>query len=179
MEIRLAFGLILLVTTVEFCGTGTQGSVQIRTATPPAAQMPSPSIVCVPEGERLPPDSAEHGAVWTKAESSAFAQQWQLISRTLTQEVTADTLAALSRWAQKEMAAFSLPANWIAQIPMHPLAASRHQPVTWIGQYTEEGLPLPSPQPLVFRRLLVIAEFHRATKKIGRVFVTIRGWVEE
>jgi hypothetical protein len=65
-------------------------------------------------------------------------------------------------------------------MPMHPIGASSDARRVLMGQTAEESrVVLPSHNAVVFRRLVVAAEFDRDSGRIGRVFVTIRGWAEE
>ena len=65
------------------------------------------------------------------------------------------------------------------RVPMRPMKNDAERGIIWFGQSTAKGFPLPSHHPLVFRRALVFAEYHQEQQKIVRIFVTIRGWVEE
>ena len=92
--------------------------------------------------------------------------------------VSADDLAAISRWAADQTRRAALPAGWAVRMPMDPLGVRGG--VAIFGQDAQSStLALPSHAPIVHRRALLRAEYDRAGGRITRVIVTIGGWAEE
>ncbi|MBF0547425.1 MAG: hypothetical protein HQM08_23490 [Candidatus Riflebacteria bacterium] len=64
-------------------------------------------------------------------------------------------------------------------IPLKFLGKSKDSKYLVFGSEVEKGIPLVSKSPLIFRRVVVREVFSLAKKKLVRVQVSIRGWVEE
>ena len=136
-------------------------------------------LVYVPETQALPGNFNEREITLPPEELARFARQWQQLKPRVRARVHADSLRALSRWAQAEMQKFSLPKDWLEKIPLRAMAARADERIVRFGQFTEEGLPLPAPRPLVFRRLVLFVDFDRDAQTIVHVIISINGWVEE
>ncbi|MEE9385340.1 MAG: hypothetical protein V3V08_18190 [Nannocystaceae bacterium] len=113
------------------------------------------------------------------ADIAAFRSEWKRLRPALAAQVTPERLRAISRWSAKEMRDYSLPANWIEQISMSPQSRSASGQSIRFGQPTRDGFPLPSHHDIVFRRLIVAAEYDIKTGTVTGCVVSIRGWVEE
>jgi len=140
---------------------------------------PMASLILLPELQSLGPDFVMAVPSLDSTTLQAFAAAWQREAAGICRRITADTLASLSRWAAAETKAVQLPARWWEEIPMRPVGISRDQQVALFGQFKEEGLPLPSHNPLVFRRLILFAGYHLHRQSLASVIVSISGWVEE
>ncbi len=138
-----------------------------------------PPIVYVSEAQPLPGRFMEGSIAMSQAELAHFNEQWQRLKPHVRAHVRVDSLRNVARWAKEEMKNFSLPEAWIEKIPLRPVATFGDEQLVRFGQYKEEGLPLPSHHPLVFRRLVLFADFDRRTQSIVQVVVSISGWVEE
>lgn len=140
---------------------------------------PTASLILLPELQPLGSDFVMAVPRLDSTIRQAFAAAWQRAAPGICGRITADTLASLSRWAVTETKAVQLPARWWEKIPMRPVGISRDQQVVLFGQFKEEGLPLPSHNPLVFRRLILFAGYHLHRQRIASVILSISGWVEE
>ena len=90
----------------------------------------------------------------------------------------AEDLAAISRWAADQTRRAALPTGWAMRMPMDPLGVRGD--VAVFGQDAQRStLALPSHTPIVYRRVLLRAEYDRAAGGVRRVIVTIGGWAEE
>lgn len=138
-----------------------------------------PKIVFVMETEALPGDFSERTVKWERGEHEQFERAWQALQAQVLAQVKADSLRRISRWAAEPMKTFSLPADWLKHIALRPMASTADERIIRFSQHKEEGYPLPSHHPLVFRRLLLCADYDRRERKIVRIIVTINGWVEE
>lgn len=138
-----------------------------------------PPIVYVIETQALPGKFVEHEIAMNEVELAHFRNAWLQIKPHLLAQVRVDSLRGVSLWAREEMKSFSLPEDWLEKIPLWPMASLGNEQLVRFGQYKEEGLPLPSHHPLVFRRLVLFADFDRSTQRIVQVIVSISGWVEE
>lgn len=138
-----------------------------------------PPIVYVMEAQALPGKFVEHTIAMHEVELARFHDAWLQIKPYVLAQVRMDSLRGVSRWAKEEMEAFSLPEGWLEKIPLWPMASLDNEQLVRFGQYKEEGFPLPSHHPLVFRRLVLFADFDRSTQSIVQVIVSIGGWVEE
>lgn len=138
-----------------------------------------PPLVFVMETDEPPGGFIEQTVTLQPEESEKFFQAWQRLHPHLVAHVTRDSLLRISRWAISEMKSLALPTDWPAKIPLRPVAASRDQRLVRFSQFKEEGLPLPSHQPIVFRRLVLFVDYDRTTQNLVRVNVSINGWVEE
>lgn len=115
----------------------------------------------------------------TEAELAAFASAWASAKPELTKAIDGEALRRLSRWAKPQMASYEPPVGWLDRLSMTPMAATADGMLVRFGQKPADGHILPSHSPLVFRYLLVAADYDRGSEQIGSVTVTIRGWVEE
>ncbi len=140
---------------------------------------PMASLILLPELQPLGSDFVMTVPSLDSAHLQAFATAWQREAAGICRRITADTLASLSRWAATETKAMQLPTRWWEEIPMRPVGISRDQEVVLFGQFKEEGLPLPSHNPLVFRRLSLFAGYHLHRQSLVSIIVSISGWVEE
>lgn len=138
-----------------------------------------PPIVYVEEAQPLPGRFVERSIAMSEVELAHFHEHWQRIKPHVFAHVRIDSLRHVARWAKEEMKNFSLPEAWVEKIPLRPMATFGEEQLVRFGQYKEEGLPLPSHHPLVFRRLVLFADFDRPTQRIVQVIVSINGWVEE
>ncbi len=140
---------------------------------------PMAALILLPELQPLGPDFVMIAPSLDSTTLQAFATVWQREAAGICRRLTADTLASLSRWAAAETKAVQLPARWWEEIPLRPVGISRDQQVVLFGQFKEEGLPLPSHHPLVFRRLVLFAGYQPHQQRLASVIVSISGWVEE
>ena len=138
-----------------------------------------PEIIFIPEMQAIDEDSLTGARLASTQEIEGFAAAWQQLMPWLVMQVHADSLVHLSKWAVEQMKSVTLPADWPKQIPMRPLGVSKDEKMIRFGQYKEEGFPLPSHHSLVFRRLVLQADYDRAQRTVARVMVSIQGWVEE
>ncbi len=138
-----------------------------------------PPIVFVMETETPPGNFIERALAMKQAELDSFAEAWQRLQPHVIAHVQPDSLLRISRWAIAEMKTLTLPSDWFEKIPLRPIAASADDRLVRFGQFKEEGYPLPSQHPLVFRRLLLCVDYDRHARAITQVFITINGWVEE
>jgi hypothetical protein len=138
-----------------------------------------PPIVYVLEAQSLPGNFSERTITMSQAELDHFHGAWARTKPHVLARVQIDSLRGVSRWAKEEMENFSLPEDWLEKIPLRPMASFGDERLVRFGQFKEEGLPLPSHHPLVFRRLVLFADFDRRTQTIVQVIVSINGWVEE
>ena len=154
-----------------------------REAPVPELEMPPersvPLIAFVPEMAMVNGEFPLRKPEVTREELSAFSTKWKELSPQILAGVNGDSLAAISKWAISETKAFSLATDWLRTIPMRPMRATADGKRILFGQYKEEGFPLPSNNPIVYRRLVVSAHFDRAKQAITRVIISIGGWVEE
>lgn len=109
----------------------------------------------------------------------SFASLWRAQAPEVCKKVTSDSLAQISRWAVDEMKSFRLPEKWWEKIPLRPMGVSADSQTILFGQYKEDGLPLPSHSPIVFRRLILAVCYHLPSQSLDKVIVSIGGWVEE
>jgi len=105
--------------------------------------------------------------------------QWHEHIASVAQRLTPESLIDISRWAKSEMATCTISLEQIASLSFGPEAQTPNREQVLYSQTVQDGIPLPSHHPLVFRRLLVAVSFDTATRRICRIFVTIRGWREE
>ncbi|NUO80953.1 hypothetical protein HUU05_12810 [candidate division KSB1 bacterium] len=138
-----------------------------------------PPIVFVMETETPPGNFIERSITMTQAELDTFANAWQQLKPHVLAHVKPDSLLRISRWAVAEMKAVTLSSAWFEKIPLRPIASSADDRLVRFAQFKEEGYPLPSHHPLVFRRLLLYVDYDRHAQTIAQIFVTISGWVEE
>lgn len=143
-----------------------------------AAQM-LPPIVFVMETQTPPGNFIERSITMNQAELDSLAGAWQRLKPHMLTHVKPDSLRRISRWAAEQMQTLALPSDWIEKIPLRPIASSLDDRLIRFGQFKEEGFPLPSHHPLVFRRLLLFVDYDRHEQSITQVIVTISGWVEE
>lgn len=137
------------------------------------------SLVLLPELQPLGPDFSMTVPSLDSTTLQAFAAIWHREAAGICRRITADTLAGLSRWATAETKDLQLPARWWEKIPMRPVGLSTDRQIVLFGQFKEEGLPLPSHHPLVFRRLILFAGYQPQRQHLTTVIVSISGWVEE
>lgn len=109
----------------------------------------------------------------------SFASLWHAQAPEVCKKVTSDSLAQIARWAVEEMKSFRLPEKWWEKIPLRPMGVSADSQTILFGQYKEDGLPLPSHSPIVFRRLILAVYYHLPSQNLDKVIVSISGWVEE
>ncbi len=138
-----------------------------------------PPIVYVMEAQALPGNFIERPIAMSQAELDSFHSRWTQLKPHVLAHVKPDSLRRIARWASEQMKAFSLPAGWLEKIPLRPIASFGDDQLVRFGQFKEEGCPLPSHHPLVFRRLVLFADYDRRAQAIVQVIVTINGWVEE
>ncbi len=138
-----------------------------------------PPIVYVMEAQPLPGNFSEREIVMRQAELDRFQHVWAQIKPHVLAHLRPDSLRGISRWAEAEMKGFTLPADWLEKIPLRPVASFGDEPLVRFGQFKEEGLPLPSHHPLVFRRLVLFVDYDRRTHAIVQIIISINGWVEE
>lgn len=139
----------------------------------------SPVLEFVPEMQPLtnafvmtPPDL-------DAAVLQSFTALWQAQARAVCKKITTDSLVQISRWAGDLMKAVQLPEKWWEKISLRPMGASADGQTILFGQFKEDGLPLPSHSPLVFRRLILAVCYHQPSQSLDKVIVSIGGWVEE
>lgn len=140
---------------------------------------PSPVLEFVPEMQ-----SFANAFVMTPPDIDAtvvqsFTALWQAQARAVCEKITTDSLAQISRWAIDEMKSVQLPEKWWEKIPLRPMGVSADGQTILFGQFKEDGLPLPSRHPLVFRRLMLAVCYHQPSQSLDKVIVSIGGWVEE
>ncbi len=138
-----------------------------------------PPLVFVMETQTPPGGFIEQAVEMKPEELEGFFKAWQRLHPHVVAHVSRDSLLRISRWAVAEMKNLSLPVEWPAKIPLRLIAASRDQRLIRFGQFKEEGFPLPSHHPLVFRRLLLYVDYDRTERRVVQINVTINGWVEE
>lgn len=105
---------------------------------------------------------------------AAFATAWRAVEPRVQAQLTPAVVRELSRWAKPQMATYTkTPAVKGATFSVARAAAD--------GALTLSATldTLPSHSPLVTRWLQVIATFDPPTGKIGHVWITIRGEVQE
>eukprot|EP01105_Mastigella_eilhardi_P012936 TRINITY_DN2949_c0_g1_i1.p1 TRINITY_DN2949_c0_g1~~TRINITY_DN2949_c0_g1_i1.p1 ORF type:complete len:165 (-),score=39.11 TRINITY_DN2949_c0_g1_i1:97-591(-) len=145
-------------------------------------------IEFVPEMQPVPGDGRRGGdPVPPCDQRAAFAAAWEAAKPAVARAVTAARVVALSRWARQQTEQGAdpeadhemLPAGWVDTVPMSLLEMHAEAGRAVYGCDTEEGLPLPSHSPIVFRRLVLRAELDCARNVLIRVYVTIKGWREE
>lgn len=148
---------------------------------PSARPAPAPDVrvVFVPEMQPLAPDVSETPPAVAGADLAGFRVAWEQVRGAAEAAATPEALAGVSLWAREQTTGARLPRGWIDELPMEPMArTAAGRPV--FGQPAERSTAdLPSHLPIVKRRVVVAAEYDAATRTITRVFVTIRGWVEE
>jgi hypothetical protein len=174
----LFFCLLLLLLA---CNAVKESAVTMQNS--PSLSQPEtqkmPEIIFIPEMQEIDEDSLTGVRPASSEEIASFMVAWQQLMPWLVMQEHADSLVHLSKWAVEQMKSVTLPADWSKQIPMRPLGVSADEKMIRFGQYKEEGFPLPSHHPLVFRRLVLHADYDRAQRTIARVMVSIQGWVEE
>ncbi|MDZ7273736.1 MAG: hypothetical protein ONB51_03930 [candidate division KSB1 bacterium] len=147
------------------------------------SQMPRvesmPSLIFLPEFQPFVSDYLMTAPTLDTTTLQAFAAVWQREGAGICRHITVDTLASLSRRAAAEVTALQLPERWWEKIPLRPVGVSADRRLILFGQFKEEGLPLPSHHPLVFRRLTLFAGYDPHRQRLATVIVSIGGWVEE
>jgi hypothetical protein len=144
-----------------------------------AASQPNIPVVYVAEMKPHSPDFRPTTLTLTPAEIEDFERAWSAVRDDIEKQITDDAIVAISSWAKNEMRGFHLPAHWLADMPMTMQGALFDQSQLIFGPTENTGLVLPSHSPLVFRFLMVFAQYHRVHKRITNVTVTIRGRLEE
>lgn len=109
----------------------------------------------------------------------SFTTLWQAQAPEVCKKITTDSLVQISRWAVDQMKSFQLPEKWWEQIPLRPMGVSAGGQTILFGQFKEDGLPLPSHNPLVYRRLVLALCYNKTSQSLEKVIVSISGWVEE
>lgn len=140
---------------------------------------PSPALEFVPEMQPF-----TNAFVMTPPDLDAtvvqsFKALWQVQARAVCEKITTDSLVQISRWAVDQMKTVQLPEAWWEKIPLRPMGVSADGQTILFGQFKEDGLPLPSHSPLVFRRLILAVCYHQPSQSLDKVIVSIGGWVEE
>jgi hypothetical protein len=143
----------------------------------PSRQMPA--LEFIPEMQSFGNEFIPTPPTLDSLTQKSFASLWRTQAPEICKTIRPDSLSRISRWAKEQMKSFQLPANWWEKIPMRPMGASADSQTILFGPFKEEGLPLPSHHPLVFRRLVISACYHLPTHTLTRVIVSIGGWVEE
>lgn len=138
-----------------------------------------PPVIFVMETQALPGNFVERALTLERREHEHFESVWQSLQAHVVAQVRTDSLQRISRWAKAEMKTLVLPSDWPKQMPLRPSASTAENRMVRFGQFKEEGYPLPSHHPLVFRRLLLCVDYDRGEQRITQVIVTINGWVEE
>jgi len=108
-----------------------------------------------------------------------FLRCWEKCAEELPSKTDAKSVREISRWAKTQMASYTLPENFGKGAKFSQVSFSKDKRKILFSQDIQDGIPLPSHSPIVFRRLLFGAVFDLETRKIERVLITIRGWVEE
>jgi hypothetical protein len=138
-----------------------------------------PHVEFVPEMAEFAESLGSPPPVLPAREREDFEAKWEAAQPVVARGVTPEALVGISRWAREETRSFHLDSGWLAHLPMNPMRADASGTVVILGQEPGDGVPLPSHNSLVFRRLVVCVEYDRGAGAIRRVYVTIRGWAEE
>lgn len=145
-----------------------------------SAPTSSPAVVFI---EEMQPWPSEYGPLTAGFLDPAIGEmvqvQWPEHIASITQHLTTEALIGISRWAKSEMATCTISLEQIASLSFGPEAQTTNREQVLYSQSIQDGIPLPSHHPLVFRRLLVAVAFDTATRRVSRIFITIRGWREE
>lgn len=116
---------------------------------------------------------------WERCDASQYKQVMQQVAlvwidqrEIILNQITDEKIQTLSRWAQKEMAAYQLPAIKNQSF----LATHIHTDNLLIESVLDA---LPSHHPLVTRQLKLYLIYNRKHNTFTDAIVTIRGWAEE
>lgn len=140
---------------------------------------PLPDLVTVLEMENFGSEYQKNPPSLPAPTIEEFSTKWNDIADGLEKKVSPAILLSISLWAKEQMKGYTPPQGWLRKIPMHQVGMSEDKLSVLFFQETEQGFPLPSHSPIVFRRLMVAAVYNTNTKAIPKVYVTIRGWREE
>ncbi len=135
-------------------------------------------IVFVPEMSPLPVSFEAGAAAGAEGFGAAFAAAWRQAAPVVAETVTAEDMARLSRWAPEAGPPESPPKSWFESVRLEPIGVAKDGGGVCFGHPVERGAVLPA-RRAVHRRLCVSVEYDAAAKTVRRVYVTIRGWVEE
>jgi hypothetical protein len=141
----------------------------------------NPEIITIPE---MRPWKAEYDQRCTcedvdKKIIEEFQEQWKKSSLLVEKKINHPMLLSISLWAKEQMKEFVLPCSWISTMDMEVVASSQDKRYIIFSQQIEKGYPLPSHNPVVFRRIILGVVYDTIEKNIPKVFVTVRGWKEE
>jgi hypothetical protein len=127
----------------------------------------------IPEMAAIPEET------WERCDASQYKQVMQQVAlvwidqrEIILNQITDEKIQTLSRWAQKEMAAYQLPAIKNQSF----LATHIHTDNLLIESVLDA---LPSHHPLVTRQLKLYLIYNRKHNTFTDAIVTIRGWAEE
>jgi hypothetical protein len=116
---------------------------------------------------------------WERCDASQYKQAihqvaltWIDQRETILNQITPEKIRTLSRWAQKEMADYQMPAIKNQSF----LATHVHNENLLIESVLDS---LPSHHPLVTRQLKLYLVYNRKHNTFIDAIVTIRGWAEE
>ena len=146
---------------------------------PVNGRTPQVQVKLVPEFARPAADFSAPAPELSTAEIEGFRGAWLSIQGSVEAQVTADALSEISRYDAVSPNP-TLETGWTSGMPMEPLASTPDGRFVLFGQRAEQSpVALPTNQPLVFRRLVVLASYDRSVQSINTVYATIRGWAEE
>ncbi|MCC7291756.1 MAG: hypothetical protein IT449_06825 [Phycisphaerales bacterium] len=122
--------------------------------------------------------AAQGSASVAGGDGAAFAAAWRQAAPVVAETVTAEDMSRLSRWAPEAGPQEAPPKSWFGSVGLAPIGAAKDGDGVYFGHPVEQGAVLPARRS-VHRRLCITVEYDSAAKSVRRVYVTIRGWVEE
>ena len=144
------------------------------------AEYPNVEIILIPEMLEFANELRHAVPIVAERDLACFSASWCDTKKMVAAAITPSLLAKNSRWAAQQTARFSLPPGWTDNLPMRPIGASEDSRYLLFGHTLEESTAeLPAHLPIVHRRVVVAAVMDRDLCAIIKVFVSIRGWVEE
>ena len=138
-----------------------------------------PRLAFLQEMEPLPGGFDRPLPTLSKETLARVRLAWEALGPRLQDAVTAKSLADISRWAKTQTQRATLPPHWPAKLTLKPSGCDASGQRIRFSHPVEQGVELPSHQPLVRRRVVITTVFNLPTQRIETVTVTIRGWVEE